>query len=156
MFVDDPVVGKYRYSALTTDLDLPALAIWRMYRGRADCENCTKELKYDFGAGSFNTHSFWATEAALNMVMLAFNLMSLMRQAVIKSPAAQGSKAAIQHTLKTLRYKLFAKPAYVTTQGRKPILNLAIAMQQWVWIQGLWEACDSFNLPAQLKPLYSP
>ena len=102
MFVDDPVVGKYRYSALTTDLDLPALAIWRMYRGRADCENCTKELKYDFGAGSFNTHSFWATEAALNMVMLAFNLMSLMRQAVIKSPAAQGSKAAIQHTLKTL------------------------------------------------------
>ena len=156
LFVDDPVVGKYRYSALTTDLDLPALAIWRMYRGQTDCENRIKELKHDFGADSFNTHSFWATEAALNMVMLAFNLMSLMRQAVIKSPAAQGSKAAIQHTLKTLRYKLFAKPAYVTTQGRKPILNLAIAMQQRVWIQGLWEACDSFNLPAQLKPLYSP
>jgi hypothetical protein len=32
--------------------------------------------------------------------------------------------------LQTLRYKLFAKAAYITTEGRKPILNLAVAMQQ--------------------------
>ena len=52
LFADDPVIGKYRYSALVTDLDLPAVAIWRTYRGRADCENRTKELKYDFAADS--------------------------------------------------------------------------------------------------------
>ena len=50
LFAHDPVIGKYRFSALTTDLDLPAEAVWRTYRGRADCENQIKELKYDFAA----------------------------------------------------------------------------------------------------------
>jgi hypothetical protein len=65
LFADDPVIGKYRFSALTTDLNLPAAVIWRMYRGRADCENRIKELKYDFAADSFNMKNFWATEATL-------------------------------------------------------------------------------------------
>jgi hypothetical protein len=43
----------------------------------------------------------------------------------------------IQHTLQALGYKLFAKPAYTTTQGRKPILNLAMAMQHRQWMKGL-------------------
>ncbi len=29
----------------------------------------------------------------------------------------------------SLRYKLFAKATYMTTEGRKPILNLAVVMQ---------------------------
>jgi hypothetical protein len=43
---------------------LSAEELWRLYRGRADCENRIKELKYDFGGDSFNLKSFWATEAA--------------------------------------------------------------------------------------------
>ncbi|MDP1636897.1 MAG: hypothetical protein Q8L62_02205, partial [Candidatus Nitrotoga sp.] len=43
---------------------------------------------------------FWATEAALGMAMLAYNLMSLFRQAVMKS--------SIHHTLVTLHHKVFA------------------------------------------------
>ena len=74
LFADDPVIGKWRFCALVSDLDLPAEAIWRLYRGRADCENRIKELKYDFAAGSFKMNDFWATEAALNTVMLAYNL----------------------------------------------------------------------------------
>ena len=50
LFAEDPVIGKWRFSALVTDLDLPAESIWRLYRGRADCENRIKELKYDFAA----------------------------------------------------------------------------------------------------------
>jgi IS4 transposase len=53
--------------------------IGRLYRGRADCENRIKELKYNFAVDSFNMAYFWATEAALNTVMLAYNLMSLLR-----------------------------------------------------------------------------
>ena len=156
LFADDPVVGKYRYSALVTDLDLPAVTVWRIYRGRADCENRIKELKYDFAADSFNMKDFWATEAALNTVMLAYNLMSLMRQVLLKSSAVNHSSNTVQHTLQTLRYKLFAKPAYITTERRKPILNLAIAMQQRTWMQGLWEAAKAFDLPAKFTPIYSP
>ena len=59
LFADDPAFGKYRFSALTTDLDLPANAIWWMYRGRADCENRIKELNCDIKADSFNMKNFW-------------------------------------------------------------------------------------------------
>jgi len=156
LFADDPVIGKWRFSALVTDLDLPAEAIWRLYRGRADCENRIKELKYDFAADSFNMKYFWATEAALNTVMLAYNLMSLLRQVLLKTSAVKHSSTSVQHTLQTLRYKLFAKAAYITTEGRKPILNLALAMQQRAWMQGLWDASTTFDLPATFAPIYPP
>ncbi|MBA2484218.1 MAG: transposase [Nitrosomonas sp.] len=88
-------------------MDLPAAALWRLYCGRANCENRIKELKYDFGGESFNLKDFWATEAALLTVMLTYNLMSLFRQGVLRSDAVSG-KPDVQHTLKKLRYKLFA------------------------------------------------
>jgi hypothetical protein len=154
LFADDPAIGQWRYSALVTDLDLPAQAIWRMYRGRADCENRIKELKYDFAAGSFSMKNFWATEATLNTVMLAYNLMSLLRQVLLKTSTVRHSSNNVQHTLQTLRYKLFAKPAYITTESRKPILNMAVAMQQRVWIQGLWDAAKQFEIPATFTPLH--
>lgn len=50
---------------------------------RADAENRIKELKYDFGADSFNIKNFSPSEATMNFVMLAYNLMSLFRQAVL-------------------------------------------------------------------------
>ena len=114
-------------------------------RGRADCENRIKELKYDFGAGSFNMRDFWATEAALNTVMLAYNLMSLMPQVLLKSSVVKHWSPTVQHTLQTLRYKLFAKLAYTTTESRKTIRNLVIAMQQRTWMQGLWDAAKAFD-----------
>ena len=89
----------------------------------------------------FNTDSFWATEA-LNTLMLAFDLMILMRQAVIESPAVTGNRARVQHTPNPLRHKLFAKPAYITTQGRKPM-----------------EASDSLRFlqsPGSFRPIYPP
>ena len=155
LFADDPVVGKYRFSALTTDLNLSAEIIWRIYRGRADCENRIKELKYDFAADSFNMKNFWATEATLNTVMLGFNLMSLLRQVLLKTQTGKHVSSEVQHTLKTLRYKLFAKAAYITTESRKSILNLAMAMQHRTWLQGLWDDANSFDLPAKFSPIHS-
>jgi hypothetical protein len=156
LFADDPVIGRYRFSVLVSNMDLPAETVWRTYRERANCvdlgfcQNRIKELKYDFAADSFNMTDFWATEAALNTVMLAYYLMSLFRQVLLKTVVSKGGvSTAIEHTLQTLRYKLFAKPAYTTTQGRKPILNLAIAMQQRTWMQGLWDEATKFDLPVK-------
>ena len=42
LFADDPVIGQYRFSALVSDVDLSAVLIWHMYRGRADGENRIK------------------------------------------------------------------------------------------------------------------
>ena len=58
------------------------------------------------------------TEAALNTAMLAYILMSLLRQVLLKTSAVKHSSSTVQHTLQTLRYKLFAKAAYITTESR--------------------------------------
>ncbi|WP_342352475.1 transposase [Nitrosomonas aestuarii] len=139
---------------MVTDMDLSALERWRLYRGRADCENRIKELKYDFGGESFNLKDFWSTEAALLTIMLAYNLMSLFRQGILRSDAVSG-KPDVQHTLKTLRYKLFAKAGYITDDGRKKIINLAVAIRQREWIEELWNKSRSFDLPVKFTPFFS-
>ena len=71
---------------------------------------------------SFNLRNFRATEATLMTVMLVYNLMSLFRQTILRSDAVS-DKADMQHTLKTLRYKLFAKAGYITREDRKRLFT---------------------------------
>ncbi|MEO6421963.1 MAG: transposase [Candidatus Nitrotoga sp.] len=119
----------WRYGAKVTTLSLPALEIWRSYRGRADCENRIKEHKADFGLDSFNVKDYYATEAALGFAMLAYNLMSLFRQAVLLD--------SLQHTLATLHHKAFAVGAFWHKDTDKRQLNLAVGRRQRVWFEGL-------------------
>ena len=157
MFADDEAIGQWRYSALVTDLNLPALQIWRLYRGRADCENRIKELKYDFAAGSLNLRDVYATEAALHTVMMAFNLMSLFKQVLLKQTIRKdGADRPIQHTLSTLRHQLFAQPGFITHEGRRPLLKLATAMQKREWITGLWDQSKRFELPVPFASQFAP
>jgi Transposase DDE domain group 1 len=144
LFSEDELQRKYRYGALVTNLTLSGLETWRIYRGRANCENRIKELKYDFGADSFCLRDFYATEAALNTVMMAHNVMSLFRQLLLKeTPHA---------TLKTLRYKLFAIPGYITQSGKKQFLNLALQMKKRSWFEGLWTQSNQVAFPADFEP----
>jgi hypothetical protein len=70
-------ISKWRFSAIVSDLDLPSEIIWRTYRGCANCEHRIKALKYDFAANSLAMQDVCATKAAMNTVMLAYNLMGL-------------------------------------------------------------------------------
>jgi hypothetical protein len=157
LFAEDHVHQQWRYAVLVTNLTLPAPELWRLYRGRADCENRIKELKYDFGADGFCMRNFWATEAALQFVMLAFNLMSLFRQAVLRSTVMRaGQPHPIQHTLGTLRQQLFAKAGRLTPPGRsRQVLKLAMAMQPREWFEGLWNRARTFELPIAFVPQFS-
>ena len=157
LFADDHLYKHYRYAAMITNLNLPAVEVWRCYRGRADCENRIKELKYDFGAQSFCMNNFWATEAALNFALLAFNLMSLFRQAVVRATVRKkGVHQPVQRTLNTLRHSLFAQAGYINKEGGKSVLKLAIAMQRREWFKGLWDQSRTFNLPITFSPVFSP
>jgi hypothetical protein len=130
LFADDPDQQGWRYGAMVTTLNLPALEIWRSYRGRADCENRIKELKADFGLDSFSVNDFYATEAALGFAMLAYNLMSLFRQAVLRG--------SVQHTLATLHHKVLAVEAFWHKNPDKRQLNLAVSRRRRAWFEGLW------------------
>lgn len=130
LFPDDPAVKGWRYSAYVTDLALPAVEVWRTYRGRADAENRIKELKADFGLDAFNMKAFWATEAALSFAMLAYNLMSLFRQAVMKT--------RVKHTLSTLHGMVLAVGGAWNGGSGKNHLLLSLPRKKRAWFSGLW------------------
>lgn len=144
LFADDPDIQGWRYGAMVTNLSLPPVEVWRSYRGRADCENRIKELKNDFGLDSFNLNSFYATEAALGFAMLAYNLMSTFRQAVMR--------AKIQPTLATLHQQVLAVGAFWHRDPKQNQLLLAVSRRRRAWFEGLWaNAGHPPVLPVQAK-----
>ena len=139
LFKDEEYYRQYRYSAYVTNLTIPAVEVWRLYRGRGDAENRIKELKYDFGFDSFNRKDFFGTEAALTIAMLAYNLMALFRQFVLNSKT--------QHTLSTLRHKTFAIAAYFEKVNGKYLLKLALHQKRREWFTGLWKNTNELKVP---------
>jgi len=98
-------------------LSVEGLTVWRRYNGRAGLENVVKELDQNFALPKTTLKSFWATEAALSLSVLSYNL-SVMFQQFFKW----------KHPVRadTLRYRLFGTPAILITKARKTILRLAV------------------------------
>lgn len=142
LFAEEENYRNYRYSAYVTNMKISAHEIWKLYRGRGDAENRIKELKYDFGFDSFNLKNFYATEASLMFVMIAYNLMSLFRMFVIQEKT--------QKTLSTLRYRAFAIGAYFENINGKLVLKIALNRKRRAWYIGLWNTSESFDFPFQI------
>ena len=134
MFEDEWEINGYRYTCYVTNLNLPAAEVWRLYRGRANCENRIKELKYDYGLDKMNEQSFDATEATLILMTIAYNFMSLFKQVVIGGN--------VRNRLSTLRYKLLAIPSAIENSRNSIIVNMALQMSRRMWIKKLWEKTD--------------
>lgn len=132
-------MSGYRYQSYVSDLALPAVEVWRLYRGRADSENRIAELKYDFGATGFCLHSFYATEAALRTALLAYNLMSIFRQALLQAPKAV--------TLATMRFECFAIGSSLGRNGRSKVLRISLSPQRRLWFEGLFAKIHNLTAP---------
>lgn len=146
LWEDEILDTRYRYSAYYTNLELPASAVWCLYRDRGDAENRIKELKYDFAIEGFHLKNFWGTEAAFRFAILAYNLMSLFRQLVLK--------AGNQPTLATLRVKCFALGAWISHHARKRVLKISLAPKKRPWLDGLFSNADALAPPfTQLSKL---
>ena len=139
LFLEEEIYKNFRYSAYVTNLKLAPAEVWRLYRGRGDAENRIKELKYDFGFDSFNLKDFYATEAALTFVMIAYNLMALFRTFILQEKT--------QKTLSTLRYRTFAIGAYFEKVNDKLVLKIAISKKRRAWFSGLWNYSKLFEFP---------
>ena len=143
IFLEEEVFKNYRYSAYVTNMNFAPAEIWRLYRGRANAENRIKELKYDFGFDSFNLKDFYATEAALTFVMIAYNLMALFRTFVLQEKT--------QKTLSTLRYRTFAVGAYFEKINDKLVLKIALSKKRRQWFSGLWNYSKTFDYPFEFS-----
>jgi len=138
LFEDDEVISGYRHSCYLTNLKLPAAEIWRLYRGRANCENQIKELKYDYAIDKMNQNSFDATETTMNFIMIAYNLMSLFKQVVIPTKA--------KPMLKTIRYTTNIG-SYIVKSSRERVLKMSLQMKRRKWITQLWSNIENIKQP---------
>lgn len=137
-------VPAYAYSLYLTNLTLPPIEISRLYLGRADSENRIKELRADFGLAGFMSQKFWATEAAFRAAILAYNLMALFRQLVLKGAKYQ--------MLGTLRAHCFAIGATLGRKGHQRILRLGLSPPRRAWFEGLFANSKQITLPIKPKP----
>lgn len=124
-------VPGYLFQALVTSLpaSVSPLAVWRYYNGRADCENVIKELHSGFALGTLCLESFWATEAALCMAGLTYNLTVLFQRHL-------GWQTKV--TIHSLRFWLFVTAGIISHPKGKTTIKLALPTRERDWWQRLW------------------
>lgn len=125
-------VPGYVFQALVTSFPTsePPLAVWRYYNGRADCENVIKELQQGFALTTLCLHSFWATEAALSLATLTYNLCVLFQRHL-------GWQTKV--TIHSLRFWLFVTPGIIAHPAGKTTIKLAVPPRERDWWSRLWE-----------------
>jgi hypothetical protein len=134
-FEDDMEINGYRYTCYITTLKLSAADVWRLYRGRANCENRIKELKYDYGLDKMNQADVDGTESALLLMTVAYNFLSLFKQIIIGGE--------VRNRLKTLRHKMLAIPSIIERNDDKVVVSMALHMNRRNWISKLCERIET-------------
>jgi hypothetical protein len=142
LFAEDDAYYNWKYHCFATNQTLPAREIWEQYKRRADAENRIKELKEDFGAEGFNMDSFYATEAAIKMVCVAYNFMSLFRQVTHRNQA--------QPRLPTLRFNCFAVGSWIVKDGNSKVLKMSVPTKRRQWYDGLFDLIKKTTFPVSL------
>jgi len=129
MLLDCP---GYAYQALVTSLppSVAPIEVWRDYNGRAGVENVIKELVHGFGLPKLCCQSFWATEAALSLAVLTYNLSVLF---------ARHLGWLEKVTIGTLRYRLFSTAGILSHAQGGTHIKLGIPLQNRPWWRTLWE-----------------
>jgi hypothetical protein len=109
-------VPGYAFRIFVTNASQAPEDIWREYNRRSDVENRIAELKHDLGADGFCLHSFFATEAAFQAILLLFNLLGEFQRVAglpgYREPA-------------TLRTQVFVCGAILGRAGRRLVLHLS-------------------------------
>jgi hypothetical protein len=118
------------FSAAAALCAASALAVWCYYNGRADCENVIKELQPGFALPTLCLEQFWATEAALSLASLTYNLTVLFQRQL-------GWQQKV--TLCNLRFWLFVPTGLLSHPAGKTTVKLAVPQRERAWWRRLWE-----------------
>ena len=126
-------VPGYHFQALVTSWPAathPPLAVWRYDNGRADGENVIKELQSGFALPTLCLEKFWATEAALSLAALTYNLTVLFQRHL-------GWQQKV--TIHSLRFWLFVTAGVLSYAQGKTTIKLAVPHRERAWWRRLWE-----------------
>jgi hypothetical protein len=124
LLVDCP---GYKHQVLVTNLpaSVSGIEVWRRYNGRADSENVIKELDASFALPEICLEKFYATEAALSLAVVSYNLCMLFQRHL-------GWIERV--TAATLRFRLFTTGGVTSQSGGYHTIHLAVAgdaLREW-------------------------
>ncbi len=85
---------------------------------------------------------FYVTEAAMRMVTISYNLMSLYRQLTHQGQA--------QPKLPTLRFNCFAVGSWMIKKGNKAILKMSVPQKRRQWYGSLMGKIAYAKFPLSL------
>jgi hypothetical protein len=122
----------YRFQALVTNLpaSVGPLEVWLRYNGRAGIENVIKELDYGFGLSKLCCKKFWATEAALSLLVLTYNLTVLFQRHL-------GWLDRVN--IATLRVRLFSTAGIISLSQGQPTIKMGVRIQNREWWRRIWD-----------------
>jgi hypothetical protein len=131
-------VPQYEYAAWVTNSEtITGQEGVDLYRGRGDCENRIKELKYDYNVTGFCLQSFTGTDVAFRLICFLHNLVSAFRRCILLDPSL---------TLATIRNSIFVVGAQIGSSGRKQILRLGLIRPWREAYQKLLDRIDDIQL----------
>ena len=131
----------YRYGCWVTNVDDDPLDVWRTIRKRSNDENTIKEFKEDLALCGFSMNSFYATEVAMLIRLLLYNLLLVFRTTFLpKNESAQ--------RISTLRFKYFIIPAHLGRDSSGRWLRLSVFPTKLkTRIQAILDAISIYSLP---------
>ena len=109
---------------------MPPIAVWRDYNGRAGCEGVIKQLDMDFALDKLCLKKFFATEAAMSLAAMAYNLCVLFQRHL-------GWMDRV--TAATLRFRLFTTGGVISNTAGRTTIRLAVPPEQRAWWRSLYE-----------------
>jgi hypothetical protein len=126
----------FLFQGLVTSLpqSVSPLDVWRQYNGRAGIEGVIKELRHGYGLHQFCCQDFWAAEAALPMVVMAYNLVELFERFLGWSQ---------RHAASSLRFHLFLCAGVVSSAAGITTIKLAQPPRRRAWWRQLWKRISS-------------
>ena len=132
-------VPGYSFQVLITSLGqrVPAIEVWRRYNGRAGCECVIKELDAHYGLPQLCLKQFWASEAALSLAVVSYNLCMLFQRHLGWMERVSAG---------TLRFRLFTTGGIVSRTGGLSTIRLAVPPEQRGWWRAFFEKLLSLYL----------
>ena len=139
LFSEYELLEHYEFHAFITNTDCSLVEVHRKYNQRGDAENRIKELKYDYAIDAFAMHSFSATDTAFRFVLLAYNLMTIFKQAMLQP--------RINHRLSTIKLQCIAIGSYLVTSGRKRVLKLSAEGKRRHFLEHIFSNVERIKPP---------
>jgi hypothetical protein len=110
-------VGRFKYSAYITNLNLKAENVWRTYHSRANIEKSIRELLYHLALNKIPTHEWTANVAFLQLLLFAYNLVHWFKRLCLP-------EEYFRATVETIRNDFLVLPGKLTCRAGRNVLQL--------------------------------